>query len=141
MHFLCLPFTNVACSDDIDESGSSDLVIFGNFLVFSFSFSQVQAIIHSFFPKVLLDFGVVTHRLLAYHRQNVFKITGVVHKQSQLSVGVGRRCKLCSHYIFSTSSSPWSILSDYSLSIIYSNLQEFYLFGYECWLSYLLAIE
>lgn len=79
MHFLCLPFTNVACSDDIDESGSSDLVIFGNFLVFSFSFSQVQAIIHSFFPKVLLDFGVVTHRLLAYYRQNVFKITGVVH--------------------------------------------------------------
>ena len=46
--FLCLHYIDSAYTDCTEGSGSSSIVIFENFLVFCFSFSQAQTIISSF---------------------------------------------------------------------------------------------
>ena len=66
--FLC---TGFACSDDTEGFGFPNLVAFGIFLVFHFSFSQ--------FHFLFLEIGVVNYMLWVYNRLNNFKITEMIY--------------------------------------------------------------
>ena len=133
-NFLNFHCFGSACSDCTEDTGSSTLVVLGNFLVFYFPFSQFPTIISSFFFLKLVISLVISGVLIHFCCRNPYIVGLPLSKYLQtywnrlllllISDNLGQRRKV------------------HSLSTHVSNfLDSFYLLCYKCWLNYLSATK
>ena len=145
MHFLYLHYSGCVCSNCTEDSGSSTLVVFENFLVFQFPFSQFQTKISSFFcqklvisliiPDVFLHFQCLNSQLVRMSSSKYLKLTEMVYyNHSSLVILVS------SVFNFYPSFQLPQALS-HCISKPFIKSIEFYLLRYKCWLNYFLATK
>ena len=102
INFLYLHCSGSACSDCTEGSGSSTLVIFANFLVLQFPFSQVQILISfNFFPEIgniLFHFHCRNPYLVGLPSTKCLQTYRNGPLQSHISDHLGQRYKVFSAY-------------------------------------------